>query len=550
MKHGFLGLAAVALAALGPSVATAQDFVPCDGYETPKTKGDGMTTSPLLWGLASSSADIRETPLFSFDAGGVAACDRALADPRLLPGYQLRRAHLLQAKAIHQIGASQPEQALATLAQSDAVGAALEGPYFRDSVGLGNHAARAFALISLDRKAEAIREIELIEAARPDAPSMLRLTTLLRMRLDHSLAAHMALLKQRAVRDPAALISYFVIALTSGKLTEAAAVGGSMSFDLPSNRGGWTVEGDVVRQYELIADRADLMGAYAYALAASGKPAEATAVIARTRQDLTEAMAPPPAPEPGRSLSKTAARDYAARTAQGERGQTTISTWESAIDLRQKPGGRSDELIMIALQSLQKGHLPIMADLLGQLKMANPQTDAARQGAIAKIDAATERARVDTLRLDLAALHDLLPRPETAAMQPHFKHSGDGYFLSDNGFSRRRLDEPNSWTVRFTHDLASKASVEELALLSAATLAQKEGFDGLLILSRRTLERTTHVTGMYIAARDVPTGNEAQLNVLLVKGGALPERFRDSGWRLVSAQAVIDELAGRYPTAR
>src|SRR3569832_1334692 len=119
-----------------------------------------MTTSPLLWGLAKGNADIRETPMFTFNAVGVAACDRALADARLLPGYQLRRAHLLQAKAVHQIGASQPEQALATLAQSDAIGDALEGHYFRDSIGLGNHAVRGFALITLGRKAEALKEIE------------------------------------------------------------------------------------------------------------------------------------------------------------------------------------------------------------------------------------------------------------------------------------------------------------------------------------------------------------------------------------------------------
>src|SRR3569623_1955318 len=107
MRRGYLGLAAVTLAALVPTVAAAQNFTACDGYEDPKSKGDGMTTSPLLWGLARGNADIRETPMFAFNADGVAACDRALADARLLPGYQLRRAHLLQAKAVHQIGASQ-----------------------------------------------------------------------------------------------------------------------------------------------------------------------------------------------------------------------------------------------------------------------------------------------------------------------------------------------------------------------------------------------------------------------------------------------------------
>jgi hypothetical protein len=113
-----------------------------------------MTTSPSLFGLARGSSDIRENPIFGFDAFGLKACNTALADARLLPSYQLRRAHLLQAKALHQIGAGQAEQALAALTESDAIVATLQGRYFSDSVGLGNRAVRGFALISLGRKAD------------------------------------------------------------------------------------------------------------------------------------------------------------------------------------------------------------------------------------------------------------------------------------------------------------------------------------------------------------------------------------------------------------
>lgn len=549
MKKNWLGLAAVVLAALAPTTAAAQDFVACDGYGDPKPKGDGMTTSPLLWGLAKGNADIRDAPLFSFGADGVAACDRALADARLLPAYQLRRAHLLQGKAVHQIGAGQAEAALETLARSDEIGEALEGPYFRDSVGLGNHAVRGFALIALGRKAEAIKEIETIEQARPDAPSMVRMAALLRMRLDSSLAAQLALLKRQAVRDPNALLRHFVIALTAGKFDEATAVGGSLSFELPANHGGWTVEGDSEHFYDVIGERADLMGAYAYALAATGQTAKSAAVIAKARQDLIEAAAPPPVPEPGRTLSKSVMRDFDNRRTVAGSGSATLDIWVQAIAIRQKAATMTGAEMLAALKSLPRNKLPVMADLIRQIRTPDAADDAARRSAIARIDAATEQSRLKTMRLDVSALHDMLPRPETSAMQPSFKHAGDGYFLSDNGFSRKRLEDPNSWTVRFTHNLASKATVEELALLSAATLARKEGFDGLIVQSRRTLERTTHLTGMYIAPQDIPTGNEAQLNVLLVKGGVLPDEFRDAGWRVLNADAVIGELSGRYVAA-
>lgn len=551
-KH--LVLLALLAASAAPGAALAQDFTACDGYDTPKSKGDGMTTAPLLWGLASGNADIRSGHVAP-GAAGVVACDTALKDPKLLPAYLLRRAHLLQAKALHQIASGAPADALATLEQSDATGAALDGPYFRDSLGLGNRAVRAFALIALDRKAEAVKEIEAIEAMRPYAPSVTALTEMLRLKLDNSLAAQMALLKKRAVRDPAPLLNYFLVAIEAGKLEEVAAIGGSLSFDLPRSKGGWSVEGDSDLQYELISGRADIMGGYAYALAATGKGERAAAVIAEARRQLTEAMTPPPPPAPGYKWSKSVTADYSRRSTEGGAGNVALDGWEKAIALRPKLVTMNPEDALAALRTLPRG-MPVVADLLAQVPTRTPQDAEAKKGALAKIYGAIETRRLARLHLDLTDLQALLPRPETAAMQPRFKHAGDGYFLSDNGFSRRKLDDAGNWTVRFTHDLASRATVEELAMLSAATLAKKEGYDALLIQSRRTLTRTMHVTTtMYYVAvrsRDVPSGNEALLNVLLVKGGALPDSYRDAGWRLLNADTVIADLAPKYqqPAAR
>jgi hypothetical protein len=529
----------------------AQDFMTCDGYDPPKSKGDGMTTNAVLWGLATGNADMRQVRM-ALGGGGAAACDKALADPRLLPAFQLRRGHLLQAKALHQIADGHREEALATLAESDAAGGGVDGSGFRDSIVVGNHAVRAFALIDLGRRAEAVTEIEAIEAARPYAPSSLALANRLRLRLDNSLTAHLALLRQRAVRDPSALINYFIIALSSEKFAEVAAVGGSLTFDLPSSRGGWTVQGDDSLRYELIADRAEIAGAFAYALVVTGKPERAAAVIARAREELTEAMVPPPPPDPAhmpsKSQSRATASDYEQRSAQGNNGIAALALWSRAIEIRRKAAGQTPSELLTTIQTLPRGRLPIIADLLRQMKSLGPADDAKRGEVIGQIAAATDRSRLAELKLDLASLGTLLPRPESPAMQPRFHHAGDGLFLSENGFSRHQLADANNWTVRYTHNLASKATVEELAMLSAAMLARQQGCDGVVIQSRRTVERTVHMVSRYGSSDDIPSGNEAQMNVLLVKGGVLPEEFRDAGWRVLNAEAIISDLSGRYPT--
>jgi hypothetical protein len=169
MKNYLLaGFACAQLGLFFPSSAAANDFWRCDGYEPAQGKigGDGMSTKDGFLGIGRSNSDIRKSE-YSIGAAGVAACDQALNNPDLLDEYWLRRAHLLQAKAVHQIGAKDYEGALVSLAASDAVGASRNDRNFDDSVKLSNRAVRAFALLETGKKAEAEQEVACSPALPP-----------------------------------------------------------------------------------------------------------------------------------------------------------------------------------------------------------------------------------------------------------------------------------------------------------------------------------------------------------------------------------------------
>lgn len=134
--------------------ASDPDFSNCDGYSAPKGKSDGIARENFLFG-ATRSADIRRRSMSIFGELGLAACDRALTDSRLIDDFWLRRANLLQAKALHSIAAKQPEQAIALTMESDTLGSAHDHQYFVQSIGAGNQGIRAYALIAMGRKDEA-----------------------------------------------------------------------------------------------------------------------------------------------------------------------------------------------------------------------------------------------------------------------------------------------------------------------------------------------------------------------------------------------------------
>src|SRR3712207_417072 len=91
-------LLALGVVAAAPAQASdKKDFEACDGRVHPAKQSDGMRgEAPQGMFPRTSSPNLT-----------IAACTRALASPRLLPGQSLRRAHLLRARAAAQLQAGE-----------------------------------------------------------------------------------------------------------------------------------------------------------------------------------------------------------------------------------------------------------------------------------------------------------------------------------------------------------------------------------------------------------------------------------------------------------
>lgn len=536
--------ASLALALLPSDVFAQSNFLLCDGYGPPSSKGDGMTTTTGMLGLSRDNVDIRQEENSRFGADMLAACEAALTDPLLQSKFTVRRGHLLQAKALQQIAMGTSDQALATLAQSDAAGTGPNAALFANSVGLGNRAVRAWALIELNRKDEALVEIGRIEEARPYAASALGLVEMLKLRIDQSLDAHVAELKRQAPRRPSALLRAFLYLVGEDRAVDAAALADGLSLDRPRMRRGWSAsDGDV--EYRRIAIDAELSGARAWTLMIAGKPDDAAALLVEARADAEAAVAPLPKPTRGAVHSKRVLAEHAQRVRVGHEALAILAHWSTLFDLYDRAPTIDPEKMGDMVRVAADERSFVIPALVRRLKLADGEI-AERDNYIRNFVRKSGERRIQENMPSLLNLRNTLPRAETRAMQPAFKGAGDGYFLGENGFSRKQMDAPGKWTIRFTHDLASAATVEELVMLSAAQYARREGFDGMILLSGRTLARQVNQLNFRREiAYSTPTGHEGQLVVQFVKRGALSAEHAGLAWRVLAADDVDTMLSAQ-----
>jgi len=156
-------MAAALSAASAVQAGDTEDFSGCDGRMKPKSKEDGMR------GEASIPAYSRT----AFGAGAKAridACNRALANPKLLPGQTLRKAHLLRARAAAYLEQGEYATALADLDAADATLAPFaQEPFHRRSMGASLLLLRALAKAGAGELEEAARLADEAKALRPYA---------------------------------------------------------------------------------------------------------------------------------------------------------------------------------------------------------------------------------------------------------------------------------------------------------------------------------------------------------------------------------------------
>ncbi|PZR54028.1 MAG: hypothetical protein DI537_55040, partial [Stutzerimonas stutzeri] len=345
-------------------------------------------------------------------------------------------------------------------------------------------------------------------------------------------------------RRPAAQLHAFLYLMGEDRQADAAALADGLTLDRPRMRRGWTASDSDLEARQIAMD-AELNGARAWAFMIAGKPDAAAAILAEARAEAEAATAPLPAPPRGRRHSKQAIRAHSERVWSGHEALAALAHWSTLFDIYDRAPQEGIETIGEALQEPAKGRGLVIPAILKRIKVAENER-AERDGVIDDFVRESAKHRMSETVPTLLELRNLLPRAETKAMQPFFKGAGDGLFLSENGFSRKQMDEPGKWTIRFTHDLASAATVDELVMLSAAQYARREGYDGMILLSQRTVARQINQLDFRgNIAFTTPSGHEGQLVVQFVKRDALPADYAGLGWRVLSLAEVDAALSAQ-----
>jgi hypothetical protein len=544
----------IALCASQAWMATASfanNFVDCDGYPAPTKKTDSITSTTAIFGLGSLTMDIRKSDTQQFGTAGNDSCAAALADPLVQP-HTLRRTNLLQAKALHLLGMGQNEGALAALQASDELGATLADDWFAGSLLVSNRAVRAYALIKLGRNADAQAEIASLGAARPYSHQSGMLAARLSLMAAQSTPHYLDALTNIAPINPNVFQTLYWAYFGDGQYERALAIAPHIHFELPSRHNDrWEVEGEEDYRYELIVARASLGASMAYARTALNDAAAADELLAQTRRDVTSAVAPPAPPPPGKKPSDRVLADHETRIRMGQRAQAEIAKWQAAVDLRRAaPSMDSEQLFEKIRANTDLGRLGALPDLVLQMQTQNAENRAFRDKFVADWRRDASRAMMAEGFFDNPKqLYDQLLRPEKDAMLPRYRKSGDGNWLSDNGFSQQTDAATGIVTVRFIHNYASRAMLEELAVLRAALLAKESGHDGLVLLSRRSMERTSRTYQGYIGSttyHETAAGNEVSMRVQFVDLRGAPEPYKSAPARILQVQKVIDDLTPKY----
>lgn len=528
----FVSMPAAAVAGGG----SGNVFLQCDGYAAPGKKADMLTTTSRLWGLSSSTVDQRRNPT-QLGVGGVQACDAALADPLLLPNYAMRRANLLQAKAVHQITSGQFADALASLSQSDAAGQS--EALFDQSLGQGNRALRAVALNGLGRKAEANTALDQMGIRRPWAASQQQFAARVRLQFDDDLKNQMAALEKIAPLVPDATQQLFWWSVLYDNWPAALRYAQGVSFDDPKERAGWTGSMDFIEPYIDMVDRAKFAGALSYAQFAAGQKEASVTTMATAKTELEVAMIPLAPRVDGQAYSKKELAAYEQRKSFGTMAMKLLNDWASVINLRADAPNLTIDEIKKRIDS-EKLKVPTLSDVIAHAKTPDPVSTQFQQTLLRQLAEAKDARRLKDTKMGFEALVKMLPRPETPSMKIVYRREGNYFFGNElAGYAVKRDYPAGANSVRFASDTGALAAVDEGAIYAAAQLAQADGKDSFLIDSRKPIERTIRYTGMYSGGRTEPSGYEVRLVVRPINAA---DASADDRRRLVNVGGVYEAL--------
>ena len=539
-------------------------FQQCDGYGTPTLTGDGMTKPATgLFGLmkpnGSAGNTLRVTP--SLGSAGVAACDQALADPRLRDDFWLRRTSLLRARAIHDLasgsGRANLDQALVDLDRAVAAVRDPAEPFYQRSLGLGLDLVRAFTIRQRGEDAKA-KEI----VARAYDKRTFNRQVLFAMQAaigdDRTPVSDMSLGQALARLDPRHIDAMFIDAFYAGNLAQVLALHPHLvaPLDTPDIGVGNQRTADLQAAYDAAKKAkydADRLGRLAYAKTALGQAQAARQLLADAKTRIereTPARLEPDYSKKEGGAARTARAINSVAVVAGAEAAQLIEDWTTVVALRADIDNKASvdiEPLVNRIGQLPRVGAPV--ELLEALQRRWP-TIPELNAVIAERRSADERQRRKDYFTQVKMLFEGLPHTEMAGtVAPYKKAKSDfaGYMWGGiSGF--KLLGEPTSknLTVQFLSEYGSPAVTEELALLRAADVARSRGYSGFVIVGRRDYQRSESTMYYGTVLRTDPTGYMSQLDVELMDRDAMPDAYKSVPWRVINVDAVIASLGPAY----
>lgn len=543
------GALVLGVAMAGPAIAgDKQDFVACDGRSHPGKQSDGMRGEP-------------SRPSYTLGFGGsavgkVAACDRALASPRLLPGQKLRRAHLLRARAAAHLSASQAAKALADLDLAEAAAGEGTGDRFhKRSMGVSLDLLRAIAHAQQGEGARAAALAQGAMAQRPYSSQVQQVGADILL-LSGPQGAAKADWSMAMRLNPSAAAAALMREAEAGNFKEVLALRPSVTLNWPEKAPSTFVllqgsgDGMSLMQALLVSYQT------AYAHAATGGAAQAKAELAEIGSRI-KAYKPAPAPAPAATTATaTAAATTPVKTAMPDLSELlekgmAAKTKQVEARIAVAEGRHADAISGLVGVSLPKDASTL--ELLQALKAQASGKDAALVPAVDGFaaDAAVSR-RASLARLaDFALITPETPRAvvDYEKSRPNILGALVGGALSMgtsllggidrlDGF-RSSANEDGTTKVAFVGNTPSAMLVQEMTLLRAAEVTKAAGKPAFVIVDRKDYARSLRTTRAGVEISNVPTGFKSEMDIRFLDAA-------DQSPRSLDALAVIDALGPLY----
>jgi hypothetical protein len=538
-----LGALVLGLSVAGPAMAgDKQDFVACDGRSHPGKKSDGMRGEP------SRPSYMLGLSLGNSAAGKVAACDRALASPRLLPGQKLRRAHLLRARAAAHLQAGDTAKALTDLDLAEAeVADSARDRFHKRSMGVSFDLLRAIAHAHQGDSARAAALAQAAMAQRPYSSQVQQLgAEIVHFAGAQGDGAAKADWRMAMRLDPSAAATVLMRESQAGNFKEVLALRPSVALNWPEKappafmlmQGGG--EGMNLVQALMVSYQT------AYAHAATGGAAQAKAELAEIRSKI-QALRPAQAPDAAPAKVPASTPDLTALLEKGLEAKTKQIEARIAV----AEGRHSDAIAALVGVPMPKDAATI--ELLRALKAQAPAKDAALvpEADSFAADAAAERRETLARLASLALITPETPRAviDYEKSRPNILGALVGGALSMgtsllggierlDGF-RSTKNEDGTTKVAFVGNTPSAILVQEMTLLRAAEVTRAAGKPAFVIVDRKDYARSLRTTRAGMEISNVPTGFKTEMNIRFLDAA-------DQSPRALDALAVIDALGPLY----